>query len=525
MKENTNKNEDVKVINEHRIKFLSVGIVVLCSFVFYVSNSTQSGLWYDEAVEYFYSKYLTGTVPGGFGTENMFERIRYTYQPPLYNVLMFIWLSITDSEFTYRLAGILITIIGSLGCYMAIEEVLPKGNWGIIGMLFYLYAPGVVYYGLECAEYNLMLCFIAWMMFFYIRILVRNDWKSLVCFFVFACLSVYSQYGSVFVVIGLYASILIFFVLNNKFVRLKQMINASVVTLVVAVLPLVAFFVIPQMKRQNDFSISHEPFFTRGLLMDFFMGGKNVLSFLFGSIAVIGIIVLIIACCLSLFLCPTIMSYPLIASVITWLLYFITVSCSYYGYNSWNSSSIGTMNIGGRYSLFFIPCIVVVLIVGLGLTSSMLKNTKYYKCILLVTILSLTIYCAKEVYEVSVKGWVKDDIREVSSAWYECEGYREKTLVHQWDDALFNYYLIHDNRYDKAYLDMIEVADIWIRSAEYSEMREGLLKMGFLSLKEYYYVTPGSGSYDVFLSVVADAGYSVKQIYNGNSHLLYLVKD
>lgn len=53
---------------------------------------TNSALWYDEAIEYFYSKIMIGKVPGGFDTQNMYERITSTFQPPLYNVFMNIWL-------------------------------------------------------------------------------------------------------------------------------------------------------------------------------------------------------------------------------------------------------------------------------------------------------------------------------------------------------------------------------------------------------------------------------------------------
>lgn len=78
----------------------------------YVPIATKWGLWYDEAVEYYFSKFLTGPVPGSPGTVNMMERILLTFQPPLYNVLMHFWLRFFDTEFMFRLAGILTTMAG-----------------------------------------------------------------------------------------------------------------------------------------------------------------------------------------------------------------------------------------------------------------------------------------------------------------------------------------------------------------------------------------------------------------------------
>lgn len=505
-------------------KYVILGVVVFFALVFYTLNATKSGLWYDEAVEYFYSKYLTGTVPGGFGTMNMFERIRNTYQPPLYNVLMHFWLLIFDSEFAFRFIGIIITLIGSIGCFFAIEETLHDGLWSIIGMVFYLFTPVVVNYGLECAEYNLMLCFLSWTVYFFMRVLIRHDWKSIIGFFVFSCLSVYSQYGAVFIVVGMYTSILLFFLFRGLRLELKIFLISSAVTCTVAVIPLVVFFVIPQMSLQGSSAISHWPFFRYNFLIDFLVGGGITLYSLFGGKTAIGVIVLIILCFFSLFIQPKVIGVPFLSMVITWTLYFAAVCCSYYGYNSWNPTSVGFMNLGGRYALFLVPGIVVILTIGMGIVAKRIrdKNKKWYSVIVICAVLSFSVYCSLEMYRVSANGVSKDDIREVTLAWYECEGYNSKTLLSQWDDAIFHFYLIHDDRYDIKYDESIEVADIG--SAEYDEMKDKLQGKGYLSNKDFYYITPNSGCSQTFLSVVKDAGYNIEKIYDGKSLLLYLTK-
>lgn len=518
--------EEYTIKNNVVKKYSVLGIILLIGLVFYVLNATKSGLWYDEAIEYFYSKFASGSVPGGFGKTNMYDRILTTYQPPLYNVLMFFWLSAFDSELAFRLAGILVTLVGAIGCFLAIEEYLHDSIWSYIGTTFYLFSSGVVYYALECAEYNLMLCFVAWTVYFFLRVINRSDWKSLVGFFVFACLSVYSQYGAAFIVVGMYASIFLFFLFEKKFSGLKKMLLASIITCIVAVVPLVVFFVYPQMIGQGSVAVSHQPYFQHNPVVAFIFGGRRTLITLFGEKTVYIVFILFLFSFFAVFVKTKVMIFPVISLAIAWTLYFVAVCCSFYGYNSWFPEYIGYMNLGGRYSLFFIPGIVVTLTLGMGIIAQWIKekNTKGYNLLVICVVLGFVAFSITEIYRTSIKGMIKDDVREVASTWYELEGYKTKTLLHQWDDALFNFYLIHNDRYNKTYSDSIEAADIWIRTAEYDEMRDNLLTMGYLSIDDYYYITPNSGSCQDFISVVKDAGYSVEKVYDGYSLLLHLTK-
>ena len=233
-----------------------LGLIIMAGLVFYLLNATKSGLWYDEAIEFYYSKYMTGTVPGGCGTVNMLERCLRTFQPPLYNILMFFWLKIFDSEFTFRLAGILTTMFGAVGIFLAVDEINPRGIWSNLGALFYLFTPGVVFYGLECGEYNLMLCMIAWTVYFHNRIFKRNDLKSILGFIIFSCLSVYSQYGAAFIILGMYITAAVFIIRAKKRKTLKQFAILSVAAFFMAAAPLITIYLLPQMNKQGSLSVS-----------------------------------------------------------------------------------------------------------------------------------------------------------------------------------------------------------------------------------------------------------------------------
>lgn len=507
-------------------KIMLLGLIIMAGLVFYLLNATKSGLWYDEAIEFYYSKYMTGTVPGGCGTVNMLERCLRTFQPPLYNILMFFWLKIFDSEFTFRLAGILTTMFGTVGIFLAVDEINPRGIWSNLGALFYLFTPGVVFYGLECGEYNLMLCMIAWTVYFHNRIFKRNDLKSILGFIIFSCLSVYSQYGAAFIVLGMYITAAVFIIRAKKRKTLKQFAILSVAALFMAAAPLITIYLIPQMNKQGSLSVSHQPFFGRGLLIDFTIGFSDMLASMFGEFAITGILIIFALSFISLFVKPKQMIYPFITVFITWVLYFVSVCCSVYGFNFWNPDSIGSSNLGGKYSFFFIPCLVVLMSSGISILTEMIKEKSRLLFVTagIVIVIFTLCFCATEVRKQKYESWNKDEMREAYAVWYDHGAYRSKTLVHQLDDALFNFYLEHDSRLDDSYNGSIESADLWIRSAGYHEMKDNLEQMGYLSADEYYFLAPVDSNYDVFLSVVHDAGYETEVLFDGKTKLYSVTK-
>ncbi|WP_031552360.1 glycosyltransferase family 39 protein [Oribacterium sp. FC2011] len=517
-------------------KYLYLIVILILGTIVYVFGATRSGLWYDESVEYFFSKYMTGKVPGSTGDElNMYERICSTYQPPLYNFLMFFWLNIFDSEFGFRLAGILTTLIGSIGIFKAVEEVSDDDIYPNIGALAYIFTSSVAYYGLECAEYNLMLAFASWTTFFFISTLLKPNVMAISSFFVFASLSVYSQYGVVFLIVAMYI-VLLFHIVNAKEKSLiKVYIAGTMITGVVAALPLLTFFLIPQMTLQESISVSHVPYFTVNVFVDFIKGMIVCLSTFFKIHTYESMGLLFLGASMVAAIITIIMSIKtkgvLLKLIwvlnITWIMYFIAVACSFYGYNSW-ADSYGCNNLGGRYALFFIPAVLVALILGIRQFMTYIVSINFYPGIIMkICIIGFMIFCLTEIIMIDVTNWKKDDVREAVSFWYADGAYESKTLLHQWDDAMFNFYLRHNEVYEDSFNKNIETAGMWIRSADEIEMTCKLEQMGYLEMDNFYYVTPVinySESLQTFLTIVEKKGYGVQYVYFGDSALIHLVK-
>lgn len=45
-------------------EYIVLSLILVTGFTLYTIRATYTGLWYDEAVEYFYSRFMWGEVPG-----------------------------------------------------------------------------------------------------------------------------------------------------------------------------------------------------------------------------------------------------------------------------------------------------------------------------------------------------------------------------------------------------------------------------------------------------------------------------
>ena len=525
-------------------KWFLISLVLLTVLVLMCLNATRSGLSYDESIEYYYSGAFVGEVPGGQHTVNMYERVARTFQPPLYNFVMHFWLLVFDSEFGFRLAGILTTLVGGMGLYLALRRLTGSSGWSAGGTAVYLMSGLAAYYALDCSEYNLALCMLCWTVYFYVRAVTEERTPQLAGFFVFACLSVYSQYGAALAVAPMYAALVLHFLRKKE--KIRELLILSGLALLAAV-PLVVFFILPQMDNQGTTGVSHRPVFFKGNpLVDFFLAAARVCSLLSGSrLLGAGLCLCIAGAVAAPFLLKkgktrSLLLHLLFLLIGTWLLYYAAVACSFYAYNYYRPT-LGTSNIqtnGGRYNLVLVPFLTLFATCGLSSLVRTLgekaaagkKGEKAGKlltrAVSLCLALAVLVYCglgARGLFNIQPK----EDIREIESLWMEEKAYEKTTLVHQWAEANFQFYLTHDPQYDAAYQNSIVNSDVWIRLTTEEELEEMLPGLGVLDLDEFYYVSAMSAwpdSHRDLISVAEKHGFRVEVLYEGISSLVHVSK-
>lgn len=506
-------------------------VVLLAVLVLLCLNATNSGLWYDEAIEYYYSRVASGPVPGGSPTLNMYERITETYQPPLYNWLMHLWLLAFDSEFGFRLGGILATILGGAGMFLALKKVTSP-CWAATGAAAYLLTGHILIYALECGEYNLMLCFLCWTLFFFLDALLEEKRKPLGGFFICACLSVYSQYGAAFLILPLYLALLLHFLKQKKLLR--EFLLFSFLTLLAAI-PLVSLFLIPQLGNQGTTEISHFPVFRKGsLAVDFVYEIYLFLKTASGG-RTAGLLIALLFGCAAAAVFPSpeeksrsVLRCLLGVAAVTWIVFYAAVACSFYGYNAWDGP-LGTYNLNGRYVLFYLPLLILFTFCGLfrmlRLVREKWNGTVCSVCLALILI-ALVIYSASGIGLMRREG-LKDDVREVEIIWIASDAPAETTLVHSRSDAMFQFYLTHDPRYQEEMQDHLITSGRWMVYTDAEEIIEKLSPTGVFEADPCYLIATNSdfmGSYHEYLAAFERMGYSAEPIYEGVSSLLRFSK-
>lgn len=523
-------------------EWLFVCLVFLAMSLFYFSHLTTSGLWYDEAIEFFYSKYMTGTLPVGRPlTENMYERICATYQPPLYNVLMYFWLLLFDSEVAFRLAGVLTTFIGALGFYCALKKI-ANSKWGLVGVCVYLSAYSIRYYALECAEYNLLLCMECWMLYFFICCLSDDlphaRKRVLIGFYLFAVLSVYSQYGSAFLIVALFLTLCYTYVKRKDYVSLRWLLGLGFVTILVAIVPLWIWFIQIQIQKQGSAMANHHPIFVRNVLYSLVKSFCNSVSWIFSmsvitkgklSFVMNSIVAFMGICSICSFFRGKrdVLAVCVMACIFCFMAFFIASACSFYAYNSWDGR-YGCMNIidGGRYILFFAPMLILTLMTGMYMfyQNIAFKMRNLMMCVAIG--ISMFFYVQLWVSHSEVK----NDVREATKAWMEAGGYRSHTLVQEWAAGTFHFYFQHSPVYNQETLAKIITTDSRMRAKDKEAMMTYLMQIDVFKYSELYYVgnkwSPASpGNLEMVKDIFIQKGFDVETLKEEQQSVVLRMKE
>lgn len=507
--------------------------ILLVGYACYTWKLIYSSIWYDEAVEYWYSKVLFGEVPGGFGTTNMYERICSTFQPPLYNVFMHFWLMLFDfSVYSFRLAGVLTTLAGAIGIWFAIK-FLANWKWASFGMFMFIFTQSIAFYAMECAEYNLMVCCLSWTIFFYVRLVETKSTFSMTGFFLFASLSVYSQYGAAFVAAGFYLSLFVLFIKEDR-KTLYNLIIASLIELFVAVIPLIYFFLFRQLQLQGTLSISHAPIYEIGPIMDAVYAlyeqiGWCLAASLKSKAGCWGALIIgteIVCTIIASFLKQRTLKYMIFAFCVSWILYYVAVIHSYYAYNNWS----GNIKFGNKYGLFFSPVLIVILTYGMSVLYKWItrkNNTVMIKLIIIVPLCLLALQYSKfELRRIRVN-WIKEDIGSATGKWINVNNFAIPTYVHSRSDYAFRFYYNHNDCYDVSNEDKVFTVGPWIDNANISEsdMIDKFTEIGVFNNDSFYYIGPSNVTFELVKKSILNKGYQFEMIYPGEeTGVLYAYK-
>jgi hypothetical protein len=230
---------------------------------------TNAPLWFDEAVEFWYSKVMIGKVPYSDLT-NMYQRILDTFQPPLYNFLMYFWLKISESEWWFRFFGVVCGLFANIAIYKSVKK-LCKNVYIASGAVFFSSCVyQLVYYWQECAEYCLMLGTFCWTIYFFLCVIEERTTKNIIIFTISAIIPVYSQYGAAFPIAVMVCAVFGVVLMSSNKKSIMTIMVSYLTAFFAAAVPLYAFFLKKQMESQHGGEVSIGTLdFKGGVVRDF----------------------------------------------------------------------------------------------------------------------------------------------------------------------------------------------------------------------------------------------------------------
>ena len=496
--------------------FLLTGAAFALFFLVSCHRLTMSALWFDEAIEYWYSKVLTGPLPFS-QTANMYERIVTTLQPPLYNVLLWFWLRVSDTEWWFRFFGVCAGLAGMAALHRTVRRYTGKTWFAAATVCGAAFVYRMSFYWQEAAEYCLLLASLFWTVCAWFRLFEEPSRKHIALFLLSAIVPVYSQYGAAFPVAAL--ALTAFFAMRDAR-RTLELCAGYAAALICAGLPLWFLFLKKQLPMQRGGSFAgtsitfHDGFFRDSLrnLMTVFRW--NMAPDYSGMSARLLLGVILLAALAVLIWGRRPARAFVLANVLTWLFYYFAVKAGIYADMSYGG-------FGNRYNLFFIPLWIPLGAVLLWECVRILAEEPFLDkrgvpvLVLGAALCFIGCSCVLSWNTRLSKNWIKDDIREAVYRWYDAGGPDETTLVYYAANGGFAYYVrmtpgyTADTENRVTYMDWYEARS----GDEYHAYFDGLYGTDW---PDTLYIVSDHNNDDLntMLHEFREAGYDVEELYN-----------
>lgn len=500
-------------------------------FLFSCYKLTEAPLWYDETLEFYFSKKLVGPIENVTNLQNLYERlVYYGFQPPLYNLLMKVWLLFGETQWWYRFSCVIFALISAAGLFKTVKYKSDTKT-AALSVVLYPLLYEIMYYFRECAEYALLLAVITWVMYFYFKSLEENNTKNLLLFTALCIVAVYSQYGAVFIVVPMAVSLLIEKWITDR-VKVKILLPSYIVAAVGAGLPLYWWFIRIQLSVQADVAkkvSTTVEFLKNNVLFDFFKNLSYVFSWslidsysierfevltamLLAGMMVLSVFVFLYGKNRSL-------KHLLIVNVFSWTIYYVTVKLNIYARGGF----------GNRYNIFFVPVWFVTMVLIAYESMKLVKERFQKKWMVSLLVLSFAV-ASLFVVALNIRKmphvFERSHTREAVNLWYEREGYQTFTYVCFGENVSFEYYLTHHDGFKEEYKNHIymefgdEITDTSEKNAE-EYMKIIQEECGGTMPDELYIST---GNRFAVVKALEDAGYTSEVVYETNTTLFYLHK-
>jgi len=182
-----------KTTAKNKQVILAVSFIVTAGFLLRLYCLSCQSLWYDEI------------YTGGQNTLPFFEMIRIVLVspfPPLYHIIMNIWLKIFSfSEFSLRFPSLLFSTLSIIYIFKLTKELFNE-KAGLIAALLLSISPYSINYAQEAKMYSLLWFFGVLSFYFFYRFIRDDKTHKLIWYIAAAAICIYTMYiGFIFIIV------------------------------------------------------------------------------------------------------------------------------------------------------------------------------------------------------------------------------------------------------------------------------------------------------------------------------------
>ncbi|MDW8236432.1 MAG: hypothetical protein RMK98_07440 [Bacteroidia bacterium] len=215
------------------------GLILVIAAGLRLYNLGRRSLWFDEATEFWVAK-----AP----TTQLLPCIKRSIQdPPLYSILLHLWVRLGESEFFLRLPSVIFSLAGIVALmYWGVREI--GWQWGWLPAWGATLAESDIRFAQEVGQYAPAIAFLAWSLFFLSEFYRSGTRNSLIAWMLCSILAIYTYYGSG-ISLPLTAGVMLLYLLKEKKFRQALHLGFAGIGVAVAVLPLLLFWIPDQLFR------------------------------------------------------------------------------------------------------------------------------------------------------------------------------------------------------------------------------------------------------------------------------------
>lgn len=222
-------------------------LLILAGVIFCFIRNAEDSLRYDEAMEYLISN---------TDYYRMNPLIRSTFQPPLYNYVIHIWLMISKSVMWFKIFNIVCYALCIWGLIKIMQFFYASNVMLLVAVICQSGCSGLIYYSQICGEYVLAYVLTYWMVYAALMMIRNPKWKTIICYMVLAILGIYTQYGVAFSIIGTGVVAAVVLIFRRDYKNFARLVVSGIVSGICLVLPLYFTFAKVQTANQkNDLDI------------------------------------------------------------------------------------------------------------------------------------------------------------------------------------------------------------------------------------------------------------------------------